>query len=76
MCPSYKGRTAHGRVNRRGRFDGRPNAAPLHFKQMYVRTHADTAGLRGATNGASSDLVLNNGVAYLGFGRYWQLFGR
>jgi hypothetical protein len=80
MCPNYKGRTTHGRVNRRGRFNGRPNAAPLQYLSTLNKctfAPAQIPPVSGAKhNGAGIDLVLNYWVAYLGFGRYWQLIGR
>jgi hypothetical protein len=80
MCPSYKGRTAHGRVNRRGRFNGRPNGAPRQMRQHSKQNAFAPTQIPPVSaakhNGAGIDLVLNYCVAYLAFGRYWQLIGR
>jgi hypothetical protein len=38
---------------------------------MYVCTHADTPVCAAKYNGSGSDLILNDCLAYLRFGRYW-----
>ena len=44
----------------------------LSTLNMYVCTHADTPVSAAKHNGSGSDLILNDCLAYLRFGRYWH----
>ncbi|HJX84056.1 MAG TPA: hypothetical protein VJ723_06915, partial [Candidatus Angelobacter sp.] len=56
-------------INRRGRFDGRPNAAPhpmpQHSKQRTSAPMQIQPVFAAKYNGAGTDLVLNDCLAYL-----------